>query len=69
MYRLGQYEDGGVAQLVERPLCKRKVSGPIPLTSTNQSVSCMDDKKIKKEVVDKKFLVFFEIFVGQMSLV
>jgi hypothetical protein len=25
---------GGVAQLVERPFCTRKVSGSIPLTST-----------------------------------
>ena len=25
---------GGVAQLVERPFCTRKVSGPNPLTST-----------------------------------
>ena len=26
---------GGVAQLVERPLCTRKVSGSTPLTSTS----------------------------------
>lgn len=26
---------GGVAQLVERPLCKRKASGSNPLISTN----------------------------------
>lgn len=26
---------GGIAQLVERPFCKRKVSGSNPLTSTS----------------------------------
>ena len=29
---------GGVAQLVERPLCTRKVSGSTPLTSTTSTL-------------------------------
>ena len=49
---------GGVAQLVERPPCTRKVSGSIPLTSTN--VLCELKKIIK---IIKKLLVIFEMFV------
>ena len=47
---------GGVAQLVERPLCKREASGSNPLISTNfRIVLCIKDFK--------KILVIFEMFV------
>jgi hypothetical protein len=71
-------EKGGVAQLVERPFCTRKVSGSNPLASTNLKLRFYSESLkyclivflmyaicIKSlRVVSKKFLVFFEIFVN-----
>ena len=35
--RLNRYFYGGIAQLVERLLCKQRVAGSSPVTSTNSA--------------------------------
>ena len=45
---------GGVAQLVERPFCTRKVSGSTPLISTKNSFLCC--KGIKNFLCSLKYL-------------
>jgi hypothetical protein len=37
------FPQGGLAQLVERLLCKQDVSGSSPLTSTNYQLNCQND--------------------------
>ena len=51
----GPFVVGGIAQLVERLLCKRDVSGSSPLTSTDQ----LPDNSILKIVFVKCDLELF----------
>ena len=83
MKRLSALNDGltigGIAQLVERPFCKRKVSGSNPLTSTNlrqgygwRAIFSKEflqfDRFTKKFFLkkwNKKLCMIFEIFVSR----
>ena len=56
---------GGIAQLVERVLCKHEVIGSIPFTSTIKVASVVMVKSEKFKRIDlKTFLVFLnQLFV------
>jgi hypothetical protein len=55
--------NGGLAQLVERLLCKQDVSGSSPLTSTCTNCDSQESEYMKLSAKAKKDIVIFVVTV------